>query len=152
MAITEDFLLFNFFDDRAFSAGWRPTCWPRSVRVQGWKFDLVRSNSVAQLTDMIKQGDADLTPAFTPSNSRENTLRFTKPYLTTPFVLVTPVKPGSALTLDMLEGKRVALVIDNTTHPYLKQYFPGVKLIAATNSAQALAMVARGEVEGQSTH
>ena len=148
VAITEDFLPFNFFDDRGVFSGLAADLLAKISARTGLKFDLVRSNSVAQLTDMIKQGDADLTPAFTPSNSRENTLRFTKPYLTTPFVLVTPVKPGSALTLDMLEGKRVALVIDNTTHPYLKQYFPGVKLIAATNSAQALAMVARGEVEG----
>lgn len=138
----------SFFDESGAFSGLAADLLAKISARTGLKFDLVRTTSVAQLTDMIKQGDANLTPALTPSNSRGNVLRFTKPYLTTPFVLVTPAKPGSALTLDMLNGKRVALVIDNTTLPYLKQNFPGVKLIAATNSAQALAMVARGEVEG----
>ncbi|WP_300719318.1 transporter substrate-binding domain-containing protein [Pseudomonas sp.] len=148
VAIIDDFLPFTFFDDHGLFSGIAADLLVKIGRRTGLKIELVRSQSVPDLINSIKQGRADLTPSFTPSISREHELRFTKPYLSTPFVLVTRLQPGSATTLDGLNGKRVALVIDNIVRPYLEEHFPEVELIAAKNSAQALAMVANGEVEG----
>ncbi|WP_249275676.1 ATP-binding protein [Pseudomonas lundensis] len=148
VAVTEDFLPFNFYDEHGMFSGLAADLLAKiSVRT-GLKFDLVRSPSVSQLTELISRGEADLTPAFTPSSNRQDVLRFTKPYLTTPFVLVTPLKPGSPATLDELQGKRVALVTDSLMQTYLEQNFPKVNLVSAPNSAHALAMAAKGEVDG----
>lgn len=148
VAIIDDFLPFTFFDDHGIFSGIAADLLAKISLRTGLKIELVRSQSVPDLIDAIKQGRADLTPSFTHSASREHTLRFTKPYISTPFVLVTRMQPGSATTLDELDGKRVALVIDNIVSPYLAEYFSGVERVEAKNSAQALAMVASGEVDG----
>lgn len=148
VAITEDFLPFTFFDEQGTFRGIAADLLAKISLRTGLKFELVRSASVPQMIDSVTRGTTDLMAAVTPSSSRENALRFTKPYVSTPFVLVTRKQPGSAHTLDELNGKRVALVIDNTVQPYLAEHFPGVQLVAAKNSAQALTMVAKGEAEG----
>ena len=148
VAITEDFLPFTFFDSHGGFSGLAADLLGKISLRTGLKFELVRSRSVPEMIESVKQGNADLIAAFTPSSSREDTFRFTKPYLSTPFVLVTRRQPDSARTLDELNGKPVALVIDNTVSPYLTEHYPGVRLIAAKNSAQALAMLAAGEVDG----
>lgn len=148
VAIIDDFLPFNFFDENGQFSGLAADLLAKISARTGLKFDVMRSQSVAHLAELVKLGQADLTPAITPSSHREEGLKFTKPYLTTPFVLVTPLKPNSAMTLDDLAGKSVALVLESVVHAYLIQHFPQVRLVPAQNSAQAMAMVAKGEVDG----
>ncbi|NWC37655.1 transporter substrate-binding domain-containing protein, partial [Pseudomonas gingeri] len=90
----------------------------------------------------------DMLAAFTPSAERENALRFTRPYLTNPFVLVTPTGDDKPQTLDQMAGKRLALVQGNVMREYLVEQFPQVQLVPAQNAVDAMAMVAKGEVDG----
>lgn len=148
VAVTDDFLPFTFFDEQGALNGVAADLLSKISQRTELKFDMVRRRTVSELIDAVTQGQADLMPAITPSSSREHFLRFTKPYLSTPFVLITRIAPDSAKTLDELNGKRIAVVIDNTVTPYLNQHFPGVTLIAASNSAQALDMLAKEQVDG----
>lgn len=148
VAIIDGFLPFSFFDDRNKFSGISADLLDKISLRTGLKFDVVRFGSVRELVEAVKHGDADLVAAFTPSISRENDLRFTKPYLTTPYVLITKAVTGNPKTLDDFYGKRVALVANNTLHHYLTDRYPGVQLVEAENSAQAQAMVTNGEVDG----
>ena len=148
VAVSEDFLPFSFFNDQGVFSGLAADLLAKISLRTGIKFEWVRSQSVPDLIEDVKEGRADLMPAFTASASREHILRFTKPYISTPFVLVTRLLTGSPQTLDKLDGKRLALVIDNNVTTYLTQHYPGVQLIAARNSALALEMASRGDVEG----
>lgn len=148
VAVSEDFLPFTFFNDQGVFSGLAADLLAKISLRTGIKFEWVRSQSVPDLIEDVKLGRADLMPAFTASASREHVLRFTKPYISTPFVLVTRLFTGSPQTLDKLDGKRVALVIDNNVSTYLTQHYPGVQLIAARNSALALEMASRGDVQG----
>ena len=143
-----EFLPFTFFDEQGVFSGISADLLAKISLRTGLKFDLIRKRTVPELVDAVTQGEADLVPSFTPSSRREHVLRFSKPYLSTPFVLVTRAAPNSSQTLDDLKGKRVALVIDTVLTPYLEKHFPGVHLIAANNSAHALEMVAKKDVDG----
>ena len=148
VAVSEDFLPFTFFNDQGVFSGLAADLLAKISLRTGIKFEWVRSQSVPDLIEDVKLGRADLMPAFTASASREHVLRFTKPYVSTPFVLVTRQLKGSPQTLDKLEGQRIALVIDNNVTTYLTQHYPGVQLIAARNSAMALEMASKGVVQG----
>lgn len=148
VAVNENFLPFTFFDEQGVFSGIAADLLTKITLRTGLKFDLVRKRTVAEMMDAVITGEADLMPSFTPSNRRETVMRFSKPYLSTPFVLVTRAGPSSPQTLDDLSGKRLAVVIDNTVWSYLEKNFPGVRLIAASNSAQALEMVASKDVDG----
>lgn len=148
VAVSEDFMPFTFFNDQGVFNGLAADLLAKISLSTGITFEWVRSKSVSDLIEDVQQERADLTPAFTASPSREHVLRFTKPYISTPFVLVTRLPTGSPQALDTLNGKRVALVIDNNVSTYLTQHHPDVQLIPAHNSAHALEMASKGDVQG----
>lgn len=148
VAIIDDFLPFTFFDDRNTFSGISADLLAKISLRTGLKFEVVQRNSVTELIDAVRLGDADIMAAFTPSSSRESELRFTKPYISTPYVLITKDLPGIPGTLDEFSGKRISLVVGNTLLPYLTENFPHVQIVEAKSAVQALSMVAKGEVDG----
>ena len=147
VAVT-DFLPFTFFDEQGVFSGISADLLTKISLRTGLKFDLIRKGTVPELVDAVIQGEADLVPSFTPSSHREHVLRFSKPYLSTPFVLVTRAASNNTQTLDDLNGKRVALVKDTMLTSYMEKHFSGVHVVAANNSAHALEMVAKKDVDG----
>ncbi|MFT0474420.1 transporter substrate-binding domain-containing protein [Pseudomonas antarctica] len=114
----------------------------------GLKFDVVRSSSMQELIDEVRSGNLDLIAAFTPSTAREEQLRFTRPYLTSPFVLITQDGPDKPQSLEGMVGKRLAMRRGNALQDYIRDAFPGVQLIETTTSAEALALVDKGGADG----
>ncbi|WP_148053282.1 transporter substrate-binding domain-containing protein, partial [Pseudomonas frederiksbergensis] len=55
----------------------------------GLNFKVQRSRSLDQQIQQLKAGEIDLVPAIIPSTEREADLRFTRAYLSNPFVLVS---------------------------------------------------------------
>lgn len=147
VAINENFLPLTFLDDDGRFRGISADVLAKISLRTGLQFDLQRADSVYDLIEQVTSGKADMLAAFTPSIERENALRFTRPYLTNPFVLVTAVGDAQPQTLDAMAGKRLALVRGNVLHEYLVANFPQVQLVPAQNAVDAMAMVARGEAD-----
>ncbi|MCX2900000.1 transporter substrate-binding domain-containing protein [Pseudomonas mandelii] len=118
-----------------------------SVRT-GLKFDVVAVPSVGRMIEQIKSGQVDLIAGISPSSEREIDLQFTRPFMTSPNVLVIRDAPWSPATLDEMAGKTLAVTQGNSTAEFLRQHYPQIKLIAAPLTAQAMEMVDRGEAEG----
>ena len=114
----------------------------------GLKFDIQWGTSLHDVIGRVSSGRADVLAAAPPSTELEGTLRFTRPYLSNPFVLVASVGGNVPLTLDQMEGKRLALIRGNALREYLLEQFPRVHLVPAENSADAMSMVAAGTVDG----
>lgn len=148
VAINENFLPLTFIDDAGNFRGISADVLAKVSLRTGLKFDMQRADSVHDLIDRVNSGEADMLAAFTPSVERENMLRFTRPYLTNPFVLVTPTGADRPQTLDQMAGKRLALIRGNVLREYVIEHYPRVQLVPADNAVDAMAMVARGDADG----
>ena len=148
VAVSADFLPLTFFDEQGQLRGIGADVLARISLRTGLKFDIQRGDSVDDLIARIATGKADVLATAIPSAELENELRFTRPYLTSPFVLVVPAKASDALTVDRMAGKRLALVRGNVLREYLSEQFPGVQRVPAQNMADAMAMVAAGRADG----
>ncbi|MGY2138899.1 transporter substrate-binding domain-containing protein [Pseudomonas reactans] len=144
----EDFLPFTFFDDRNVFSGMSVDLLKKISLRTGLKFDVVQRSSTTEVIDAVKNGDADLLIAFTASSAREKHLRFTKPYFSTPYVLITRDSFDAPGTLDEFSGRRVSVFSGGSVIPYLTEHFPDVQLVNADSSMKALLMVENGSVDG----
>lgn len=72
----------------------------------GLKFEAVRGESFNQQLEQLKAGQLDLLAVITPSVERQATLRFTRPYLSNPYVLVCAIGNKAPVTLDDLAETR----------------------------------------------
>jgi len=113
----------------------------------GLHFEMRREDSLSRQIEQIKSADLDLLTVMTPSSKRQADLRFTRPYLVNPFVMVSGKAPGSPQLLGDVAGKRFALIRGNLLQPFIEANAPGVKIIEVDNPAQALAVVASGQAD-----
>lgn len=138
----------SFFDGQGEFRGIAAEVLAKVSQRTGLRFDVVRSSSMQKLIDQIRSGDADLIVAFTPSTVREGQLRFTRPYLSSPFVLITQNGADRAQSLEGMVDKRLAMRRGNALQDYIRETFPGIELIETSTSAEALAMVDKGDADG----
>ncbi|WP_432668436.1 transporter substrate-binding domain-containing protein [Pseudomonas umsongensis] len=114
----------------------------------GLQFDIRGMRSVAEMLQAIKSGQVDVLAGIGLSSRREEDLLFTRPFLTSPSVLVTRLAPDSPRTLDDLAGKTLALTQGNIAGEFIRQYFPSIRCVDAPLSADAMEMVAQGKAQG----
>ncbi|WP_372242260.1 transporter substrate-binding domain-containing protein, partial [Pseudomonas sp. MWU12-2323] len=100
VVVDDRFLPLSFYTDEVEFRGISADVLSKVSLRTGLKFDVQRVNSVGEMIESVVSNKADLLITLTPSAERENILRFTRPYLATPFVLVSRTTPGSPSTLD----------------------------------------------------
>ncbi|MGE8393459.1 MAG: transporter substrate-binding domain-containing protein [Pseudomonas sp.] len=147
VAAMENFLPLSFFDKHGALRGVSADVLAKVSLRTGLKFDVVRGTSMARQIDNLHTGKVDLLAALTPSFEREGQMRFTRPYLSTPYVMINRGDPGSPATLDEMEGKRLAIIRGVFLTDYIISNFPGIQIVYADNAAQVMSMVAKGEVD-----
>ena len=148
VAVNQNFPPLTFIDEQGHLRGISADVLARISLRTGLKFDIQRGNSLHDVIGRVRSGRADVLAAAPPSTELEGALRFTRPYLSNPFVLVAPLRGKVPLTLDQMEGKRLALIRGNVLREYLLEQFPRVHLVPAENAADAMSMVAAGTVDG----
>ncbi|MGE8175776.1 transporter substrate-binding domain-containing protein [Pseudomonas fluorescens] len=148
VVINDSFLPLTFMDEQGRFRGISADVLAKVSLRTGLKFDVQRGDSVGNLIDQVTSGKADMMAAITPSDEREGALRFTRPYLVNPFVLVTRAGTLKPNTLDDMAGMRLALIRGNVLREYLIEHFPKVELVSAENASDAMELVAQGKVQG----
>ncbi|NNB42925.1 transporter substrate-binding domain-containing protein [Pseudomonas chlororaphis] len=148
VAVNDSLPPVSFFDGQGEFRGIGAEVLAKVSQRTGLKFDVLRSSSMEKLVEQVRAGNADLIAAFTPSTVREGELRFTRPYMTSPFVLITQNEAGSAQSFEGMVGKRLAMRRGNALQEYIRETFPGIQLIETATSAEALALVDKGEADG----
>ncbi|MGY2342878.1 transporter substrate-binding domain-containing protein [Pseudomonas sp. SDO5532_S415] len=114
----------------------------------GLQFDIRPMQSVAQMIKGIKNGEVDVLAGIGLSSRREEDLLLTRPFLTSPSVLVTRVAPDSPRTLEEMAGKTLAITYGNIAGEFIRQHYPLIRCVDAPLSADAMEMVARGKADG----
>ncbi|WP_256735638.1 transporter substrate-binding domain-containing protein [Pseudomonas sp. dw_612] len=147
VGVVEGFAPLTFFDARGRFSGLTAQLLTLISQRSGLTFTVQRSRSLDQQIQQLKDGDIDLVPVIIPSTEREADLRFTRAYLSNPFVLVSATSAGSPKTLDDLAGKRLAI---NHSHPlrgFILARAPGIRLVDAQSPAEGLELVLKGQAD-----
>lgn len=138
VAIDEGFLPMSFYGADGEFRGISADVLAKVALRTGLKFDIQRVSSVREMIDSLTSNEADLLITITPSEQREAVLRFTRPYLATPFVLVSRTTAGSPSTLDDMHGKRLAVISGDSSRDMLTEQYPGIRLVDADSAHDAM--------------
>nr|WP_278407955.1 transporter substrate-binding domain-containing protein [Pseudomonas rhodesiae] len=147
VAVIDSYLPLSFFNEQGEFRGLSADVLAKVALRTGLKFEVRRLYSVASLLDSIRDDEADLLITLTPSTAREGLLRFTRPYLNTPYVLVSGIDPSTPNTLDDMAGKRLALIHGNPVRELIVEQYPKIELVEASNAQEAMDLVANGNAD-----
>ncbi|MGE8067523.1 transporter substrate-binding domain-containing protein [Pseudomonas sp. NPDC089569] len=148
VAVNDNLMPISFFDSDGRFRGIGADVLAKISLRTGLKFDVQATRSIAQMYEWIRTGQVDLVAGISPSIEREAQLQFTRPFLTSPNVLVTRAEPGSPMTLDDMAGKTLAITQGNSAGEFIRQHFPQIRLVDAPLTADAMDMVAQGKTDG----
>ncbi|EJM79362.1 transporter substrate-binding domain-containing protein [Pseudomonas sp. GM60] len=148
VAINQNLMPISFVDDGGNYRGISIDVLAKISLRTGLKFDIQPTRSVAELFEWIRSGHVDVVAGISPSIERETELRFTRPFLTSPNVLVTRIASDSPRTLDEMAGKKLAITQGNSAGEFIRQHFPQVELVTAPLTADGMEMVAEGRTDG----
>lgn len=110
-------------------------------------FQIVHDKPWHEIMDMAKRGELDMLSCLNQTDSREEHLDFTAPYVSNPLVIVNADRNGYVGSLDNLNGKTVAIEEGYFTHETLRSDYPEISLLLTENTQQALEKVAAGEAD-----
>lgn len=147
VAVLDKFVPLSFFDESGQFEGLSAEVLSRISLRTGLKFEVVRDSSLLRQIDQISSGQVEMLAVITPSVERADKLRFTRPYLSNPYVLVVRADDDSVVTLEDLPRKRVAFIGGNSLAAQIAQDYPGIELVYVENPEQAMELVAKSSVD-----
>lgn len=139
------FMPITYRDSQGRFAGVSADVLAQIARRTGLTISVIEARSLEQMRRMIARGEADLIAAIVPSAEREVELAFTRSFLTSTLVLVTPDITSAPAALEQLTGQRLALVQGSALQADLRDTHPAITQLAAAQSSEALALVDSGK-------
>jgi two-component system sensor histidine kinase EvgS len=150
VAMIGSYLPFTFLNAQGQLRGLSADLLARISLLTGLQFEPLEYASVGDLITALTTGNADMIAALTPSAERDVSVRFTRPYLNSPQVVVMRQSSRPA-TLAGLADQQVAVVRGSGVTERLQQTYPRVRILQTDNAASALALVDRGVVSAAIT-
>src|SRR3990167_4088314 len=147
VVINESFIPLTFFDNGGNFRGITADVLRKVSLRTGLLFDIQKSESVGAMLEQLLADDVQVIAALTPSNERSELLSFTRPYISTSYVLISHLKPNAPNTLDDLSGKRLAVIRGNALRPFLRREHPKILIIDAEDQADAMQLVVNGKAD-----
>ena len=147
VAVLDKFVPLSYFNEKAQFEGLSAEVLSRISLRTGLKFDVERGSSLPRQIDEVGSGQADMLAVVTPSVERSEKIRFTRPYLSNPYVLVVASGNESLITLEDMVDKRLALIGGGGLASYIAVHYPRIDFVDVENPEQAMALVASGGVE-----
>lgn len=138
----------SFFNDHGQLQGLSAEVLAQISLRTGLKFDVVRGQSLPRQVSQVSEGSADMIAFITPSVDREDLIRFTRPYLNNPFVLISRDDGSRPITIEDMAGKRLAVIRGSVQREIISHEYPEIQLVDAEDSAQAMELVVSGAADG----
>ncbi|MDZ5740792.1 transporter substrate-binding domain-containing protein [Pseudomonas asiatica] len=113
----------------------------------GLHFKPVESPSAQAMIERLARGDAQMIGALGYSTDRSKQLRYTRPYLVSPRVLVTRGDNASPPQAMALDGMRIALVRGSPQRAVLQQRYPLARMVEVDNPLGLMEAVANGAAD-----
>ena len=144
-----DYQPIDFFDEQGQHRGLTADYLTLLEQRLGVHFQMVRvdlSNKQLDLDNPAELG-ADIKVAITQTPERLDRWLFTKPYLEIPAYIITRKEANDALTLQHLEGNRVAVIWHYAARQYLATNYPKLILDPVLDTRTGLRKVSFGLVD-----
>ena len=107
----------------------------------------IKSQSWEETQRLYQNGLCDIVSALNKTPERSQYLAFTRPYITSPAVLILNEQNMLDNQLADLEGKTLAMVKDYVYESKLRQDHPGIKIMYVANMEVAFQKVSAGNVD-----
>lgn len=113
----------------------------------GLHFKPVESPSAQAMIERLARGDAQMIGALGYSADRSKKMRYTRPYLVSPRVLVTRGDNASPAQAMQLDGQRIAVVRGSPQRAVLQQRYPQARMVEVDNPLGLMEAVANGAAD-----
>jgi two-component system sensor histidine kinase EvgS len=138
---------FSFFDASGRLRGMAADLLEMISHRTGLEFRASKISSVEAMISRTEYDTPSLITALTHSTRREERLRFSRPYIVNPFVLITRVQFANG-GLNTLKGQRVAIIKHSAAANWLKREWPEIKVVVVDTPIETYELLAEGQVEG----
>ncbi|MEC4563721.1 transporter substrate-binding domain-containing protein [Pseudomonas inefficax] len=113
----------------------------------GLHFKPVESPSAQAMIERLARGDAQMIGALGYSADRSKKMRYTRPYLVSPRVLVTRGDNATPAQAMQLDGQRIAVVRGSPQRAVLQQRYPQARMVEVDNPLGLMEAVANGAAD-----
>ncbi|MBS7525591.1 transporter substrate-binding domain-containing protein [Fusibacter paucivorans] len=144
VGVDTEFVPFEFVDDRGRYEGIASEYLTYIQNETGLSFDIEKAFEWPEIYNMALEGEIDLLPALTKTESREADFYFSNPYYTFKRVIVVSDTESQIRGIDNLTHYVVAVQENSSHHSYLSQ-MKGLSLSLYPTAEKALAAVASGK-------
>jgi len=144
LAPSPDFPPIEFFDRDGRYSGITADYVRILERKLGIRFVIKRLPNWQAIMESTKRGEVDVWGAATETPGRSSLMRFTRPYLSFPAVIIARKGTFRTLTLDGLKGLRVVSPARHVTDDYLKERYPDLDRVPVPDAQTGLKMVSFG--------
>lgn len=113
----------------------------------GSRFEIVRLDSWDEVVAQARNRHIDMWSAASPTSQRETFMRFTRPMIEVPAVILVRSRVERDLTMEDLSGLKVAVVSGYAIHDYILDHYPQLALDPVPDVQTALRKVSFGMVD-----
>ncbi|WP_371263288.1 transporter substrate-binding domain-containing protein [Pseudomonas sp. NBRC 111131] len=113
----------------------------------GLQFRFIERDSVQTMVEQVARGEAQMIGALGYGSERATHLRYTRPYLVSPRVLVTRNQPAWPLLTRSLPGQRIALLHGSHLREDVQGRYPDAQIVEVNNPLGLMEAVANGDAE-----
>lgn len=147
MGVDRDFHPYEWIDSKGNYLGLTADYIALVQKYLGVKIKIVKDKPWAEVLEMAKKGEVDIISDAVKTPERQKYLYFTKPFISTPMVIVDNGQNGYLDSLERLKGKKVAIVKSYFISELLSRDHPEIKQLHVGNVMQALKSVVNGEAD-----
>lgn len=136
----------TFFDDHDRLQGLSVDLLKLVQQRTGLELEVIRRNSVPGMLKQLQEKQADLIVALSIGDYRLAPEQYTRPYLISPFVLVTRRSGQTIQSIEELTGKSLAIPYGNPLSNWLAEYHPEIVQVPVATAVRGIELLSKGEV------
>jgi|GEM_PF-758252 len=110
------------------------------------KFVRIRGLEWHEAYEKLKNFEIDMTTSVAQTPYRLSFWTFTKPYMSTPVIIITQSDVTYISHMRELEHKRVAIVDGYAAIEWMRRDYPDIEIVKVTNAAEGLELLQKKEV------
>ena len=136
----------TFFDDHDRLQGLSADLLKIVSQRTGLQLEIIRGRNVPNMLKLLENNQADLIAALSIGDLRLDPEQYTRPYLISPFVIVTQRSAASIHILEELKDKDLAIPAGNPLSNWFMRQYPEIVQQPVATAAQGIELLSEGKV------